>query len=91
MAKEVVMTFTKEGSMIQEAGGRADTALYTLTDDKTITLKPKNAVPGMPDKPQIWHIEKISSSELKVKVDQEGHPIFINLKAASDKKAETKK
>lgn len=92
--KQLTMDFHKDSTLIQEGGGRADTLKYALDDKKKeLTLSLKNAPAGMPNKPVVMKIEKLTSSELRLKVQQEGQSsgVYINLKPAAEKKAEEKK
>lgn len=92
MAKQISMNFQKDGTMIQEGAGRSDSLKYTLAEDnKFVILKAKTPPPGMPDRADTLHIEKLSSSELRFRVSQGPRNLFINLKPASEKKAEEKK
>ncbi len=92
MAKQISMNFLKDGIMIQEGGGRSDSLKYSLTDDnKAVVLKAKTPPPGMPDRSDTLHVDKLSASELRFKVSQGPRSLFINLKPASEKKAEEKK
>lgn len=91
MAKQITMNFLKDGIMIQEGGGRSDSMKYTMPDDKTLELSPLNPPAGMPNKPEKLTIEKISSSEMRLKVGKEHQEMFISMKAAGEKKADEKK
>lgn len=91
-AKESSLTFTKDGYMInQDGSGRKDSMKYTMTDDKKLVMTAMNVPAGMPSKPETLAIEKITGSEMRFKVGKEKQVMYINLKAASESKAEEKK
>lgn len=82
MAKQITMNFQKDGIMIQEGSGRTDSLKYTMPDEKTLELSMMNPPAGMPNKPEKLMIEKISSSEMRLKAGKDNQIVYINLKAA---------
>lgn len=91
LAKQISMNFLKDGIMLQEGAGRSDSLKYTLTEDnKALVLQPKTPAPGMERKDTL-HIEKLSASELRLKVSEGPRSLYINLKPAENKKADEKK
>jgi hypothetical protein len=85
------MNFLKDGIVIFEAGnGKADSGKWAMLDKKLV-LSPKTPQPGAPSQSDTFSIEKISGSELRLKRQQGENVMFINMKAAGEKKAEEKK
>lgn|GEM_PF-1061514 len=91
--KQVTMEFRKDSTMVQTVMGKSDTAKwYMEKDKKSIVLAPLHPMAGMPDRKDVYQIEKLTSSQLRFKVSQNNIHTYINLKAASDeKKADEKK
>ena len=90
--KQISMNFLKDGIMIQEGGGRADSLKWVLTEDgKQLLLSALNPPAGMPNRTDTLHVDKISASNLRFKVVNPQGNLFINLKAAGETKAEDKK
>lgn len=89
--KEISMNFLKDGIMIQEGGGRTDSLKWVLTDDKKLLLSALNPPAGMPNRTDTLIVDKISGTDLRFKVDNPQGQLFINLKAAGEKKADDKK
>ncbi len=77
MVKEITMEFRKDGFMVQEGQGRKDSIKYDVKD-KLVLL----TMPGQEDITDTFHIEKISGSDLRLKVGNPGDEAFIDLKAA---------
>ncbi len=91
MYKQISMEFQQGGIMVQTGGGRTDSLKYTVADKK-LMLSPLNPPAGVPSTTDTLEIEKLSATEMKLKIGKTGNQVaFINLKAASDKKAEEKK
>lgn len=91
MVKNITMEFQKDGTMLQADGGRVDTLSYIVTTDKKLKLALKNPPAGAPKDTTTLAIEKLSSSELRLKMGEGNQARYANLKAASEKKAEEKK
>jgi len=90
--KQMSMTFLKDGIMLQEGGGRTDSAKWVMSEDgKKVTLSPVTAQAGMPNSDQAFLVDKISSSNLRLKIEQPQGVVYINFKAAGEQKAEAKK
>jgi|SRR5690606_239922 len=77
MVKQITMEFRKDGYMVQEGQGRRDSIQYTVSD-KQILL----TMPGQEVVADTFRIEKISASDLRLKVGPEGDESYIDLKAA---------
>lgn len=88
--KQITMDFRSDSIMIQTAMGNSDTAKWYLAGDKDIVLVPLRPIAGAPDRKDTFHIEKIGSSNLRLKITQSGMSSYINLIAATEKKAEKK-
>ena len=90
--KQMSMTFLKDGIMLQEGGGRTDSAKWVLSEDgKKLMLSALNPPAGMPNRTDTFIVDKISGSNLRFKIEQPQGVVFINLKAAGEQKAEAKK
>ena len=89
--KQITMDFRKDSIMIQSAMGNADTAKWYLAGEKDIILVPLRPIAGAPERKDTFHIEKVNSSNLRLKITQGGLTSYINLTAAAAEKKEEKK
>jgi hypothetical protein len=86
-ARQISMTFRNDGIMIQEGSGRSDSAKWELKG-KMVLLTPARPPANTDQAVQTdtFHIEKISSSNLRFKIGPEDQALFINLKAVKGSK-----
>jgi hypothetical protein len=86
-AKQGSMNFRKDGIIIFEGGGNADSLKWQLIEEKKLVLSAIDPSKG-PAQMDTFIVDKLTSSDLRLKLEKGTNKVFFNLKPAGEKKAE---
>lgn len=89
-AKQGAMNFRKDGIIIFEGGGNTDSLKWQLIDNKKLVLTAIDPSKG-PGQMDTFMVEKLTATDLRLKLEKGTNKVFFNLKPAGEKKAEEKK
>ncbi len=85
-AKQGSMNFRKDGIIIFEGGGNSDSMKWQLLEEKKLVLTAMDPAKA-PTQVDTFIVDKLTASDLRLKMEKGTNKVFFNLKPASEKKS----